>query len=199
MPQYGTIKRTLPRIGVLRGFNPQEPFQLSQAAPVASGVTIKSGQVISLAWNGTLSQYEWVLGVATTGATPYFALNDSTDYDVVEAGKLPGLSSAGKFEIRTPYYKAADASGFVVDAPITFDGVTGNIKLWTLPGTTAAAGAAIIGFVSRNHGVETLSSVGAGSPAIGGNNGVDSSAVSPITTVTFTTNYQVKVGSSQTA
>ena len=197
MPQYGTIKRVKPRVVVLRGFNPQEPFQLSQAAPVASGVTILSGQVISLAWNSTLSQYEWVLGVATTGATPYIALNDSADYDVVEAGKLPGLSSAGKFEIRTPFYKAADAANFVVDAPVTYDGVTGDIKLWVQ--NTTAAGQAIIGFVTRNHGVETLSSVGAGSPAIGGNNGVDSSATSPITTVTFTTNYQVKVGVNQTA
>ena len=196
MPRYGTIKRTKPRVVVLRGFNPQEPFQLSQAAPVASGVTILSGQVISLAWNSSLSQYEWVLGVATTGATPYIALNDSADYDVVEAGKLPGLSSAGKFEIRTPFYKTADAANFNVDVPVTFDGTTGNIKVWSF---NAGAEAAIIGFVSRNHGVETLSSVGAGSPAIGGNNGVDSSAVSPITTVTFTTNYQVKVGTSQTA
>ena len=192
MPQIGTYKRVKPRVRVLRGFNPQEPFTLSQGAPVASGVTILSGQVISLAWNAAASQYEWVLGVpaAAVGATPYISLNDSIDYDVVEAGKLPGLSSAGQFEIQTPHFKSADANGFVVDAPVTYDGATGNIKLWK--SADGVAGVPVMGFVTRNHGPATLSSVGDGSPATGGNNGVDSSALSPITVVTFTTNYQTR-------
>jgi len=195
MPQIGTYKRVKPRVRVLRGFNPQEPFTLSQGAPVASGVTILSGQVISLAWNAAASQYEWVLGVpaAAVGATPYISLNDSIDYDVVEAGKLPGLSSAGQFEIQTPHFKSADANGFVVDAPVTYDGETGNIKLWVAP-VEGVAGAPIIGFVTRHNGPVTLSSVGSGSPATGGNNGVDSSALSPIQVVTFTTNLQTHVG-----
>lgn len=193
MPQIGTYKRVKPRVRVLRGFNPQEPFTLSQGAPVASGVSIKSGQVISLDWNSSANQYEWVLGVATLGATPYIALNDSIDYDVVEAGKLPGLSCAGQFEIATPYFKAADAAGFVNDAPVTYDGETGDIKLWVAP-VEGVAGAPIIGFVTRHNGPVTLSSVGSGSPATGGNNGVDSSALSPIQVVTFTTNLQTHVG-----
>ena len=190
MPQIGTYKRVKPRVRVLRGFNPQEPFTLSQGAPVAADVTIKSGQVISLDWNAAASQYEWVLGVpsANVGATPYIALNDSADYDVVEADKLPGLSCAGQFEIATPFYKAADAAGFVNDAPVTYDGETGDIKLWLEADGTA--GAPIIGFVTRNNGPVTLSSVGEGSPLTGGNNGVDSSATSPIQVVTFTTNLQ---------
>ncbi|MEI6278728.1 MAG: hypothetical protein WCQ16_05005 [Verrucomicrobiae bacterium] len=146
--------------------------------------------MISLDWNSALSQYEWVLGVpaANVGATPYIALNDSADYDVVEADKLPGLSCAGQFEIATPFYKAADSAGFVNDAPVTYDGETGDIKLWLEADGTA--GAPIIGFVTRNNGPVTLSSVGEGSPLTGGNNGVDSSATAPITVVTFTTNLQ---------
>ena len=146
MPTYGTIKRSYPRGVVLRGYDPNEPKTLTQAFPVKDGVVVKSGQTISLAWSATNSQYEWVLG-ATAPATPYIALEDSTDEDVIEAGKLPALSCAGQFEIQTPYYNATGA--YIVDTPLTYDGVTGSVK-------AAGAGDPVVGFVTRIHGPVSL-------------------------------------------
>jgi len=155
MPQFNTYKRQYPRVEVLRGFDPNEPFTRTVAAPVKSGVTILSGQVISLLWNGTTLQYEWILGVDTgnnAGATPHIALSDSADYDVLEAGNLNGLSCAGQFEIETAFFKANDT--YNIDVPLTYDGVTGNVKATTVAGD--AAGAPILGFVTRNHGLKSL-------------------------------------------
>ncbi len=146
MPTYGTIKRSYPRVVVLRGYDPNEPRTLTQAFPVKDGVVIKSGQTISLAWSATNSRYEWVLG-ATAPATPYIALEDSTDEDVIEAGKLPALSCAGQFEIQTAYYKSGDT--YNVDTPLTYDGTTGNLK-------AATTGDPVVGFVTRIHGPVSL-------------------------------------------
>jgi len=146
MPQFGTIKRQTPRIEVHRGFNPNEPHTLSAAHPVASGVTIVSGQVISKQWNGTTSQYEWVLGVAGANIVPHFALNDSADEDVIEAGVLPALSAQGQFELSTPFYKDGDTYNDGV--ALTFDGVTGDVKA-----TTAGSGEPILGICSKMHGL----------------------------------------------
>lgn len=164
MPQFGTVKRQYPRVEVLRGFNPNEPFTLTQAYPVADGVTILSGQVISKSWNAALGQYEWVLG--WTAGVPFIAYNDDQDKDVLEAGTLPGLSSAGQFEIQTAFWKAADEALFVVDTPVCPDGVTGNIKV-----ATANDGVPVLGYVTRNHGPLDLGPTGSG------NNGHNSNAV----------------------
>ena len=135
--------------------------------------------MISLVWVSANNQYEWALG-CVAGLTPYIAYEDSTDADVVEAGKLTGLSCAGQFEIATPYFTAGT---YKVDVKVTFDAATGNIKVW--PANTVAAGEPVIGFVSRNfgttdNGVHNLA-------------GVNSSATS-LDVVTFTTAYQALVG-----
>jgi len=193
MPQFGTIKRVKPRVRVLRGFNPQEPFTLSQAAPVSSLLAggaanadgIKSGQVISLVWVSANHQYEWALG-CVAGLTPYIAYEDSTDADVIEAGKLTGLSCAGQFEIATPYFTAGT---YKVDVKVTFDAATGNIKVW--PANTVAAGEPVIGFVSRNFG--TAATLDSREDGIINLAGVNSSATS-LDVVTFTTAHQGLVG-----
>ena len=162
MPTYGTIKRVKPRLGVLRGFDPLEPRTRLAAYPVSTidgtlataPITIKSGQVISIKWNTTTLQNEWILGVTAKAngvvATPYIALDDSTDEDVIEAGKLPGLSCAGQFELRTGYYTAGTLTAHTNGVPLTFDGTTGNVKE-----TTYGSGAPILGVVTR--GIEDLS------------------------------------------
>lgn len=175
MPRFGTVKRQYPRVEVLRGFNPNEPFTLTQAYPVADGVTILSGQVISKSWNAALGQYEWVLG--WTAGIPFIAYNDDQDADVLEAGKLPGLSSAGQFEIQTAFWKDADEANLVVDAPVGPDGTTGNIKVVALEDGTP-----IMGHVTRNHGVLDLGPTGSG------NNGKNSNAVN-LKVVSFQTAY----------
>jgi hypothetical protein len=136
---------------VLRGFNPNEPQTFTQAYPVGAGVTILSGQVVYALWNGTTLQYEWQLGWVA-GAVPYFALNDSTDEDVIETGNLVALSCSGKFELQTAFFKTGDT--FNADVPLTPDGVTGNVKATTVGGS--AASAPIVGFVTRNHGLKSL-------------------------------------------
>jgi hypothetical protein len=66
--------------------------------------------VITPRWNATDSVYEWAVGIgAVSNQYPiYFALQDSTDEDVLEAGNLVGLSCAGQFEIEVPFYDPAD-------------------------------------------------------------------------------------------
>jgi hypothetical protein len=67
----------------------------SYSAPVTSGVTILSGQLISLTAGA------WVLG-CLAGCEPFIAFADSTDTDVQSSGLLLGLSCAGQYKIETP-------------------------------------------------------------------------------------------------
>lgn len=149
--QYGTIKRTKPRLTVLRGYPGNEPTSLTQGAPVKEGVTIKSGQVIQLAWVSANNRYEWELGCSGT-LIPYFAEKDSTDEDVISAGSLTGLSSLGKYELQTAFYKSGDT--YNNDVPLTFDGVTGDVKA-----TTYGSGEPILGVVTRIRGAKNLKGV----------------------------------------
>jgi len=107
-PQNGSSPKR--RVHVLRGFNGVDPQTLTRVAPVASGVTVYSGQVISLNNTG-----EWVLGQYQAGRTCYIALSNSADTDVVSCGKLPGLSCAGEFEIEMAWFDSGNfnyARGF---------------------------------------------------------------------------------------
>ncbi len=61
-PRYGTVNRSKPVLQILRGWNPNEPTTNYVAYRVASGVTIKSGQVISAIKNDADDVYEWVTG-----------------------------------------------------------------------------------------------------------------------------------------
>jgi hypothetical protein len=141
---FGTIKRAKPRLVVLRGFDPNEPRTRTYAAPVSAGVTVFSGQVISLSWVGGNSDYEWILGGAA-GTTPHLALQDSEDPDVVDANSLVGLSCSGQFELRTGYYSAGT---YNIDTPLTYDtAVPGNVIA-----TTVASTLPIIGLVTRIRG-----------------------------------------------
>jgi len=193
MPRFGTVKRQYPRVEVLRGFNPNEPHQLSQAFPVADGVSVLSGQVISLVADSAYEGgHKWVLG--WTAGIPYIAINDwipsvgqGSDADVMEAGKLVGLSSAGQFEIQTPFWASsadvlqasAAAGDFAVDTPVGPAGTTGSIKK-----TTVGSGVPIIGYVTRNNSAVYLGPTGAG------NNGHNSSAVAAnLYVVSFQTAY----------
>ena len=146
----GITQRVHPRVRVLRGYNPNEPQTLTQSLPVATGVTILSGQVISPLWNAVTSQNEWVLGKDTGATLVYIALKDSTDLDVVSAGTLPALSCAGKFEIQTPFYKTGGTYNEGVF--LTADGVTGDL----MPVTSVTSLANIYGIVTRQHGVTNI-------------------------------------------
>ena len=112
---------------MLRGYFGNEPMARSYSAPVTAGVTILSGQLISL------SAGAWVLGVAS-GAEPFIAFADSTDTDVVSAGLLLGLSCAGQYEIETPWFDNSvvySESSFL--SPATGGSSTANVT----PGAAA--------------------------------------------------------------
>lgn len=193
MPQHGHIKRTKARVEVLRGYNPNEPQTLTQSHPVASGVTIRSGQVIYLRWNAGADRYEWRLG-CEAGKTPYIALQDwdqsqeaglgayGYDPDTVEAGKLTGLSCAGQFEIQTPYFLAGQ--NYPVDLPLTFvpnDGAdavdSGSGALGEL--RPAANGDTVVGYISRARGQNSPGDL----------SGINSN-VTEKSVITFTTNFR---------
>jgi hypothetical protein len=197
MPTFGYIQRSYPKLLVLRGFDPNEPRTRQISYPISATSTnntngvIYSGQVISLWYNATLNREEWVLGVATTGATPHLALQDSTDADVVESGVLTGLSCSGQFELQTGYFDGntgltygngsgvAASSGtptaqssYNPDVPLTFSTIIyGNITT-----TTWGSGAPVIGLVSRNRGPIFLGTPAA-PPACPGGYGIDSSVI----------------------
>lgn len=137
---YGHYKRAKRRVNVLRGFDGSDPTTFTHNAPVADGVTIYSGQVVSLDSNG-----EWVLG-ATKGKVPYIALSDSVDTDVSSSGLLPALSCAGKFEIETAWY----ASGVYTDNTVIVaatGGDAGKIAAQATPSTSASTD--ILGIATR--------------------------------------------------
>jgi hypothetical protein len=140
--------RTKPRLEILRGNEPTLPKHLTRTAPVKSGVTIVSGQVISLEWQAGVEEYHWVLGGAA-GAIPHIAVQDSVDFDVLEAGGLTGLSCLGPFEVQTAFYKSAET--YNQDTLLTYDSTTGDVKP-----TTAGSEAPIIGVITHLRGVKNI-------------------------------------------
>lgn len=173
---YGTIKRAKPKLNVLRGFKPNEPDSYAVGAPVASGVTVLSGQIVYLDWISADSQYVWKVGCAP-GATPHIALQDSVDPDVVAAGSLVGLSCAGQFEVQTGYYTATGAT-YNIDTLLTYD----TQNMGNVVPTTAAAGTLVLGIVTRNHGPISLL-------------GKDSSATN-LNVISFRTHMELAAGGS---
>lgn len=170
---YGTIQRSLPRVRVPRGLDLNEPSTGQRALPVKAGVTIKSGQVISAAFNNATSRLEWVLGKDASATQVFVAYGESTDSDVVSADLLVGLPCSGKFVIETAFYKTGDS--YVDGAYLTADGVTGNLMV-----TALKSGLAIFG-VARVADTATTNS------ALVDASSSDSSAVSPVSFLRFET------------
>lgn len=151
---YGPIKRSKPRVQVLRGWDPMNPATLTTTA--APGETIMSGQLVSKVWD--TDHYEFVPGNAA-GVVPYIAWSDSADMDVVESGTLIGLSCAGNFEIQTGYFDLLTAGGaahiYNEGTPLTWavtgtNSVDGNVR------PALVAGEPIIGYVTRIQGPKSL-------------------------------------------
>jgi hypothetical protein len=142
-------QRLRPRLEVLKGWRPDTPHEMRTLYPVASGTTVKSGQVVAPKYNVALGQVEWVIPAAADGHAPdyHIAANDSDDFDVLEAGKLPALSCAGQFELETSYFTGSEET-FALGTQLSVDvtGGAGNVKV-------AAAGEPVIGVVTRRNGV----------------------------------------------
>jgi len=163
---YGIYQRSAPRVGIPRGYWGNEPYARTYSAPVTSGVTIQSGQVISLTADA------WVLGCAA-GKEPFIAFHDSVDTDVVSAGQLVGLSCAGQFEIETGWFDGTQT--YVESSPLKADsgsspssanyqntGIVGQITLGTL--STAED---TIGFASKGGRQDRVSVDSSATPVSG--------------------------------
>lgn len=146
MPGIGVSQRTKPRLDVLKGWDPQTPNHFQTLAPVKSGVTIKSGQLISLEWVSANSRWEWALGWEAGRGIPHWAIQDSDQHDVSESSMLAGLSCAGQFRLRTAYFKASPAVPYYEGAILVPDGVTGSV-------TAVANAANIVGVGVCSNGL----------------------------------------------
>lgn len=155
MATYGTIQRTnpaKPRLEVLRGFNPNEPFTQSSTHPVKDGVTVSSGQLIVTEVDvDSPTGYVWILCPTgrDTGAV-YIAEKDSEDEDIQSAGNLPGLSCAGQYEFEMAFFDG-DASDYEEGLFIMPSATNaGNVQLTA--SAKPAAAELVIGQVSRAPG-----------------------------------------------
>lgn len=142
---YGTQQRANARLRVLRGWDPNVPNHLARRAPIAEGVTILSGQVVSLKYQN--SQEEFILGVDAVTDLPYFAVQDSDDFDVIASGGLTGLSCLDNLELQTAFFKASPSPAYGSQVALMADGTTGDV-------TTHDGGdtKAILGYTSRFNG-----------------------------------------------
>lgn len=103
---------------------------------VGADQVILPGQVISVVKNATLERLEWVRGVdvdadgtdtdtaLTKGELIFVATQGSADGDVINSGKLTGVSTNGGFEISTSRF--ADGASFEAGDLLVPDGLTGN-------------------------------------------------------------------------
>ncbi len=138
--------RTKPRVQILRGWDLVSTSTLHQVHAVKAGEAIKSGMVISREWVSGNNRYEWVKG-CVNGRAPFIAFQDATEADVVATEGLTGISISGDYEIQTGYFKTGQT--YNADTLLTYDGVTGQVK-------PATEGQYVIGRVTRNYGVKTL-------------------------------------------
>jgi hypothetical protein len=92
------------------------PYALDKSGPLASGETVKKGQVMSLNEDA-----EFVLGLSADNAVAVFSLRDSEDTDVASdatvnnsygwtGGVISGLVCLGPFEIESTEFVAGEYS-----------------------------------------------------------------------------------------
>jgi len=159
MPTYGTIQRvnpSKPRLEVLRGFNPNEPFQQSATHPVQDDVNIASGQLIVLVGEElSPTGYEWIVCPTDySGGAVYVAQKDSEDEDILSAGNMSGLSCAGQYELEMAFFDGA-ATDYTESVYLTpSDTVAGNVMPIAAAATTnfPAAAETVIGQITRKAG-----------------------------------------------
>lgn len=157
---HGIATRALPRLEVLRGLDFTSPKMQSAAYRVKSGVTIRSGQIISPSWNAEDSVFEWVLGIDLTAPDAYLAWDDSDDPDVVSAGALAGLSCSGQFEVQSAYFTGDSFSKGDYVVPIATGAVgAGSFEVVESLYTGGATAKPVVGRLTRVPNGSTGSAV----------------------------------------
>jgi len=125
------------KLGVVVHNHPGHKPHLRGRYAVKSGQTILSGQVCSVTKNTSTGRLEYIRGLdvdtdgvgtdakLTAGDLIFIAYGSSTDGDVLNSGKLTGLSSVGGFELSTAYFDAAKT--YQAGDLLVPDGLTGNL------------------------------------------------------------------------
>jgi hypothetical protein len=89
---------------------------------------------------------EWILG-AVAPAIPFFAYQDSLDFDVQASGGLSGLSSQDQIELYTAFFNPSPTTvAYGQQVRLKADGATGNVT------TALTTDRQTLGFQSRHTG-----------------------------------------------
>ena len=142
------LQRQRPKIEVPRGYIGVDTANaLTAAYPAAPGVNILSGQLIEATQDNL-----WILGGGPVNTDFvgsgqfYYAINDLQDADVREAGKLPGLSSNGQYEIETAFFTPVQSGYAKGDKLVPDPSAPGFVTKYD-PTDTDQAGLAFVGEV----------------------------------------------------
>lgn len=160
----GVFLRAKPYLRVLQGFDPNEPQTRSRSAPVKSGVTVVSGNVIVLEYVSANAQWEWVLADRAEAAhrkqVPHFALQDATDSDVAAAGQLTGLSCSGQFELQTGYFVTPSGGEPLTNGAALSYGTGANVGKVEAVLRGAGPTIPVVGFISGAHNAGAIDLTG---------------------------------------
>lgn len=125
------------KLGLVVHNEPAHAPHLRQRHAVADGQEILPGQVISVLKNTAKNRLEFIRGFdvklsasssdekLSIGDLLYVARQASTDGDVLNSGKLTGLSSVGGFELSTSHFDASKS--YNIGDYLVPDGLTGNL------------------------------------------------------------------------
>lgn len=125
------------KLGLVVHNHPGHKPHLRQRYAVQDGQDIKEGQVISVVKNTVDQRLEFIRGFdadidaggpdtkLSKGNLIMIAYQNSDDGDVLNSGKLTGLSSVGGFEISTAYFD--ESSTYEVGDLVIPDATTGNL------------------------------------------------------------------------
>lgn len=137
--QSGFAKRQNRRLYIVNGSQLVTAEKQQAYLPVATGVEVLSAQPVIRATAADGSQV-WTKDYADFSAnTVYFANADSSDFDVVAAGKLPAIFAGEKFEVQSPFF-VDEGAEYQAGDKLTLD-ADGLLKV-------AADGDEVVGVVS---------------------------------------------------
>ena len=145
VPAYGIVQSAKPHMKMLRGWNPLNPGLNRNKSLPTNGLTIASGQVISV--NIVSSAEVWQIGVSASTQIPFFAYQDSDDFDVVASGGLTGVSTQDQNELQTAFFKASPVTvAYANGVRLKADGTTGDVT------TALTSDRQTLGYLSRGTG-----------------------------------------------
>ena len=145
VPAYGIVQRAKVHMKMLRGWNPLNPAANRNKSLPTNGLTIASGQVISV--NIVSSAEVWQIGVSASTAIPFFAYQDSDDFDVVASGGLTGVSTLDKNELQTAFFNPEPTTvAYSHGVRLKADGTTGDVT------TALTTDRQTLGYLSRGTG-----------------------------------------------